>query len=711
MPPAPRRTVLSVSRPAAVVLVAGLVVTTAASGLVQRQLRVAAEDRLDRRASLVTQAVQSEADRYQDALRLIAASAGSTHRFTQEQFDTAVAPLRDMGLAGATSVAFLAPPVDDAGVAPLQRRWRERGAAGLTMVPSPDVDEHIFSIMSTALDGASQVRTGIDVAVAPAPAAALRESAATRRATITPSYVLLIDRDLPFDQRQSSFALTVPVRHDGRLRGWILMGIRGQDFAGGILSRSAQGVIGARVTATGADGQRVDVATVAPSYPGEPDLRRTTTVRVAQRTWTLSTYGDSHRIVPLMEWSPWPLVVLGLLITLLLGGLVQSLSARHSRAESRAREADEQLRGVTTRLEDLIWSAEVHLDGSMPAAFLSPSAAAVLGLDDLTGVDLGGVDLAEQLRRRTLEEDRPDLEAFFDTLALGDPAEVETRMRADDGTVRWMWSRGFPRRDGARLVVDGITSDVHRRKRLDQQRNQFLAIAGHEMRTPLTIIRGYAEYLMAEDVDPLARRHGLEAISRRSRQMESLLSDFFDLSRLETGMIRLARQPVRLDEVLVGAREDFEAAAREHEVDLELDLEAATVDADPVRLRQVVDNLVDNAVKYSRPGGRVRVSLRHHHLTDVRLVVSDDGIGVPSEEVALIFDRFYRASNAEPHVANGTGLGLSVVAAIVHGHGGRIEASSPPGQGLTVTVTLPVAATASAADDDEGTPADAMMGA
>jgi two-component system sensor histidine kinase BaeS len=181
----------------------------------------------------------------------------------------------------------------------------------------------------------------------------------------------------------------------------------------------------------------------------------------------------------------------------------------------------------------------------------------------------------------------------------------------------------------------------------------------------------------------------------------------------------MERGPVALDEVVQVAREDFETQAREHGVELDVTTFPATIDADQLRVRQVVDNLVDNAVKYSLPGGVVRVSVAPVG-GSVRLVVSDDGIGVPQEELGLIFDRFFRGSNAEDHVANGTGLGLAVVAAIVHGHGGEIEATCPPGHGLTITVTFPPTSAPPAATDLEDVDDDedddllgetAMMGA
>jgi signal transduction histidine kinase len=678
----------STFRPTVAVVLAGILTTVVLASFTMRQLDGSAQERLDGRAFLVTQAVQAEIDRYEDALVLVAASAGSTRDFTQEQFDAAVDPLSRMGLAGATSVAFLAPQVSDPEVPALQRFWRARGV-DLTLTPSPDLDQHLFSIMSRPLDGAAQVRTGLDVAAAPAPYAALVRSAHEGGTTITPPYTLLIDQQLPADQRQASFSITVPVRHQGELRGWILMGIRGQDFAGGVLSRSAQGLVGSRLTARDDEGRPVVVADVAPSYSDPLDVRAVGTVEVAQRSWTITTAASAHRMVPLMQFAPWPMVAACLLVTLLLGLLVHVLSSGRSRAEVRAREADDQLRGVTTRLEDLIWSAEARPDGAMPLIFVNTTDPTAMGM----GTVRLGLDLVEHLRARTVEEDRPQLEQFLATLAVGDPAEVEIRVRSEDDRVRWVWTRAFPRRDGARLYVDGITSDVHRRKVLDQQRNQFLAIAGHEMRTPLTIIRGYAEYLIAEDADPLARRHGLEAISRRSRQMELLLSDFFDLSRLESGVVGMERRRVDLDAVVRVAGEDFAAQAREAGVALELEVAPAQVDADPVRMRQVVDNLVDNALKYSRRDGTVRVSVGADPADPawVRLVVTDDGIGVPPDEVGLIFDRFFRGSNAEGHVANGTGLGLAVVSTIVQAPGGRNDAASPPGEGLTVTVVLPAA--------------------
>src|SRR6476661_4859634 len=187
---------VSTFRPTVAVAVVGLLTTAVLAQVVMSQLDASAQERLDRRASLVTQAVQSEADRYQDALALVAASAGSTRDFTEEQFDAAVEPLARMGLAGATSVAFVAPPVTDRGVERLEAAWRARGAKGLRLDPAKGLHHHVFTVMSRPLDGATRTRSGTDLAAAPAPYTALVSSANEGGTSMT-----------PLDRRRASFSI------------------------------------------------------------------------------------------------------------------------------------------------------------------------------------------------------------------------------------------------------------------------------------------------------------------------------------------------------------------------------------------------------------------------------------------------------------------------------------------------------------------------
>lgn len=670
------------------VLLLGFTVTLAAAVLVEHELDRTAQQTMDRRAELVRQAVATEVERYEDTLALVAASLGSGPSLTRLRFDEAVAPLRDMDLAGAPAVFFLAPPVGDDEVAPLQRRWRTRGATGLELRPTEGYARHVFTVLSLSLDDSEDERTGIDVAGAAVPLRAILDSADQRRTTISTPYRLLIDAALPPEQRQQSFSIVTPVwsgAGSDELRGWLLLGIRGQDFVGGVMADAGQGVVSATLQTPDEDGTMTRVAAAAADDDDPADLRRVSEVPVAQRTWTVVTQGSSGRLVPALRYEPWAILLVGMLATCGAALLVRSLATGRSAAQREAREADEKLHHVTTRLEDLIWSAAVEPGGALRLTFVNTTAAQALGVVP----PAEGENLADFLQGRATPADLPRVRGFLDQLRLGVAAQLETRVVADDGTERWVWARGFPRTDGDRTLVDGIIADIHRRKVLDQQRTQFLSIAGHEIRTPLTIIRGYAEYLLAEDLDPVARRTSLDAIRRRAQQMEGLLEEFFDVSRMESGGLSFDRVTVDLAEITAAAVQE----RREHGDGLGLrwvsDLTPVPVEGDPQRLRQVVDHLLDNASRYSEPGGEVRVSCAAVDRT-ARLEVADQGIGVPADELPLIFDRFYRASNAERHSASGTGLGLSVVAAVVDGHDGAVTAAPAEGGGLVVRVTLPL---------------------
>ncbi len=361
-----------------------------------------------------------------------------------------------------------------------------------------------------------------------------------------------------------------------------------------------------------------------------------------------------------------------------------TLGQRH--LTQRLAEATARFDGLLNRLDDFIWSAEVRPDGTMGLLFASARGAAVFG-GPTPGSSSG--DAYAQLLARVVPEDRPLVVAFRDDLVTSGSAEAEFRIRGEDeGVVRWAWSRASARLVGGRMVLEGITTDVTERKALDDLRNQFLAIAGHELRTPLTVIRGYAETLGERvEHDPAAAQQAA-AIARRAEQLEALVGDFFDLATYENGRVSLELSPVGLSGLVVDAVEDHAPAAADQDMTLTCDVRAVTVAADLTRLRQVLDNLLDNAVKYGRPGGEVSVTCAEVHGRAI-ITVADDGIGVPPEELPHVFERFFRASSGQQQTVFGTGLGLAVVKAIVETHGGRVSARAQAGGGFVVVVDLP----------------------
>lgn len=223
-----------------------------------------------------------------------------------------------------------------------------------------------------------------------------------------------------------------------------------------------------------------------------------------------------------------------------------------------------------------------------------------------------------------------------------------------------------------------------------RQVRQFSADASHELRTPLTVMKGETELALrrarpSEDYR-LVLESSLEEIDRMARIVDELLF----LSRADLGEVRIESQPVRLDALVEDVQRQAAVLGQEQDVQVSVGVvEPVTVQGDELRLRELLLNLVDNAVKYSRPGGKVTLALARDGAT-ARLSVTDQGIGIPAEAQARIFDRFYRADDARAHAKKGTGLGLSICKWIVEAHHGRIEVQSTVGQGSKFTVVLPV---------------------
>ena len=254
---------------------------------------------------------------------------------------------------------------------------------------------------------------------------------------------------------------------------------------------------------------------------------------------------------------------------------------------------------------------------------------------------------------------------------------------------------------GERGALLFVLHDITRQKRLENVRKDFVANVSHELRTPLAVIKGYVETLVdAHDTMPLADRDKfLKTIQRHAERLNSLLEDLLVLSRLESAQPGLARERVDLTRLLADALEDFRARpeAAGHRLALAVDEAVPPILADPLKLGQVVDNLVSNALKYTPPGSRIEITARIPEADTVELAVRDDGPGIPEADLPHIFERFYRVEKGRAREKGGTGLGLSIVKHIVQLHGGRVWAESRPGAGTTFFCTLPVSAAKKAA--------------
>ena len=232
-----------------------------------------------------------------------------------------------------------------------------------------------------------------------------------------------------------------------------------------------------------------------------------------------------------------------------------------------------------------------------------------------------------------------------------------------------------------------IEAAFEERRASESRLRRFVADASHELRTPLTSIRGYAElFRRGAGARPEDLEKSMARIEAEASRMGILVDDLLLLARLDQGR-PLLREPVDLGSVLADAVESARAVAPERPIDVEAEGPAEVI-GDPGRLRQVVDNLLDNARVHTPPATPVHVRLGADG-DHVVLTVDDEGPGLDEEEVEKAFDRFYRGDPVRSRATGGAGLGLAIVAAIVEAHGGSIEASSPDGSGARFEIRLP----------------------
>lgn len=246
-------------------------------------------------------------------------------------------------------------------------------------------------------------------------------------------------------------------------------------------------------------------------------------------------------------------------------------------------------------------------------------------------------------------------------------------------------------RDGRLLNVMGIVRDITRFREADALKATFISVVSHELKTPVAIIRGYAETLQRPEArrNPMLVNELLEEIVEETDRLSNLVDDLLDASRLEAGGLSFREvEAVDLEEIARQVVERYAAQAPDHDLILDFADGFPTIDGDPARLEQVLDNLVSNAIKYSPQGGEVRVEAGFT-LVDVTIAVQDNGVGIPLDEQRRIFERFYRVEGPETRGVSGTGLGLYLVRAIVEAHGGHIGVESRLGEGATFYVTLP----------------------
>ncbi len=266
----------------------------------------------------------------------------------------------------------------------------------------------------------------------------------------------------------------------------------------------------------------------------------------------------------------------------------------------------------------------------------------------------------------------------------------EMIVQAEKQRVLLMHASGFPE-ETPRTGTVAVFHDVSELRRVDQVRRDFIANASHELRTPLTSIRGFADTLSSSQVPPGEMSSCLDAIVRNAQRMSDLIDDLLTLSRIESESDDLEIEIVDVAHIARTVIADFGPRFQETSIEVELHThEAPACRANRDAFEQVLSNLLSNAARYSNPGSRVEVTLDVSGDT-VQVSIADRGIGIPSEDLERIFERFYRVDAARSRALGSTGLGLSIVKHLVRAMGSDITVESELGKGTTFSFRLPIA--------------------
>ncbi len=335
------------------------------------------------------------------------------------------------------------------------------------------------------------------------------------------------------------------------------------------------------------------------------------------------------------------------------------------------------------------------------------SNAAALRLVNPTRGPLEGQRLTELTRN-------PDIyDAFLDALQGTERSGVKIRTygperRIFDLRVVPLGGANGNTVDGPTTGALGVFIDVTRIERLEQVRQEFLSNVSHELRTPLTVILAFLETLESGAIDDHeARSRFLPIIRKSATRMQHLIDDILELSAIEAGNVRVSAEPVKLHRIVNDVISSLAVKAHAEGIEVINDVpNAAMVHADPLRLEQMLTNLMDNAIKFNRNNGQVTikyesVAFGHDEAfnggrpaavggTD-RIIVQDTGEGIPSQHLERLFERFYRVDRARSREMGGTGLGLAIVKHLALAHNGEVSVASQLGKGSTFTIELPKA--------------------
>ncbi len=360
-----------------------------------------------------------------------------------------------------------------------------------------------------------------------------------------------------------------------------------------------------------------------------------------------------------------------------LAGSFDSMADSLERSLADLQHEQARLRGVVSSVAEGI----IAIDSQGKISLINPQASNLLGIEQqAVGLTVGELGLPEKVGER-----------FKECLKQNQMCSIEVEIGEQKRAVSIQVAPMRASEEG-RWGAVAVLRDVTEARRLEEMRSRFISDASHEIRTPLTAIGGFAAAIADGTADTeQARVRCASLIVREVDRLNRLTNDLLDLSRIESGAVKLKLRPVDMGDLIREAVDSFETQIRERGMAVELDLSPGLppVNADADRIHQVLVNLISNAIRFSRPQGRIRIAAQ---VRDgwLQVEVEDNGAGIPEDQLPHIWERFRRVDSSRAREAGGTGLGLAIVRSIISAHGGTVSARSVVGKGSTFTFALPL---------------------
>jgi PAS domain S-box-containing protein len=345
-------------------------------------------------------------------------------------------------------------------------------------------------------------------------------------------------------------------------------------------------------------------------------------------------------------------------------------------------EREQKFRLLADSMPQFVWTADA-------AGNLNYFNRAILDYSGLSGEELNGEGWLQIVHPDDREE---NIKLWMHSMATGKDFVFEHRFRAHNGEYRWQLSRAVPQRNSREEIQMwvGTSTDIQEMKELDQQKDYFISLASHELKTPITSIKGYVQILQSLHIngEDVFLKNSLKIIDKQVATLTNLISELLDLSKIKTGSLQLNKVEFKMNDLIEEIIDEIKHIHPDYHIAFSNETEAF-VCGDRERIGQVLINFITNAIKYSPGSKKVAVDIFKKD-GSVGVSVEDSGIGISKKDQERIFERFYRVEGKNEKTFPGFGIGLFIASEIINRHNGTIGVKSEPGEGSTFYFLLPL---------------------